>query len=77
MTGTRVIRSEDNIHIQKVFGNLDRNVGMLEKRFGVSIYIKDGILNVKGDEDDVEKALRVIDELLLLSRTEMRLRNRK
>ncbi len=68
MTGTKVIRSEDNIHIQRVFGNLDRNVGMLEQRFGVSVYIKDGILNVKGDEDDVAKALRVIDELLLLSK---------
>ena len=67
MTGTRKIRTEDNLHVQRVFGNLDRNVRMIEDRFGVSVFLKDGFLNVKGEEDDVYKTLTVLDELIRLS----------
>ncbi len=68
MTGLRKIRTEDNIHVQRVFGNLDKNVGLIEDRFNVTVFFKDGFLNVKGEEDDVYKTLRVLDELLELSR---------
>ena len=68
MTGTREIDKTDNIHIHKVFGSLDKNFRMVEERFDVSVFFKNGTLNVEGSEEGVKKALRVIDELMCLSR---------
>ncbi len=63
------INNNDNIHIRSVFGNLDRNLKLLEEHFNVSVSLRNGMLSIEGSQDDTEKTLRVINELLELSRT--------
>ncbi len=62
------INNNDNGHIQSVFGNLDRNLKLIEERFSVSVSLRNGTLDIDGDAEKAEKALRVIDELLKLSK---------
>ncbi len=62
------INNNDNGHIQSVFGNLDRNLKLIENRFSVSVSLRNGTLDIEGEQENTEKALRVIDELLQLSK---------
>ena len=54
-------------HIQNVFGQMDINMKKIERAFNVSIVLRDEQLRISGEEAYVDKAEKVINELLSLS----------
>ncbi len=50
-----------------LFGELDENVKLIEKTFGVSVSLSDGGLSVRGTDDGVAKAAKLIEALEELS----------
>ncbi len=46
--------------ISSIFGAFDANTTRIEKEFGVSVYTRDGVICVSGEEEDVQSASRVI-----------------
>ena len=54
-------------HIQNVFGQMDINMKKIERAFNVSIVLRDEQLRISGEEAYVDKAVKVIKELLSLS----------
>ncbi|MBO4374144.1 MAG: PhoH family protein [Lachnospiraceae bacterium] len=77
MIETIEIDNNDNVHIQSVFGNLDRNVRLIEKGFGVSVFVRKSTLYIDGDEEGAQNAKRVIKELLALSRNGAQIEEQK
>ena len=61
------LENKDISHIQDVFGGLDSYAHMIEKHFNVSVFMRNDIINIDGDDGGCEKAVRVINELLELS----------
>ena len=53
-----------------VFGPLDRNVKKIEKAFAVSIIQRDESAKIMGEKSSVEKAVKVLKELLTLAMSE-------
>ena len=51
-------------HAAAVFGNLDANMRMIEKQYGVRVTSRDSELKVAGDPEAVYKATRVIESLM-------------
>lgn len=43
-----------------LFGNFDENIKLVEKLCGVSIVYRDGVLKIGGDNENVEKAIKVV-----------------
>ena len=64
---------EQKINIERmdlaagVFGNLDSNMRMIEKQYGVAVTSRDSEIKVSGDPDGVYKATRVIESLMKLA----------
>lgn len=54
-------------HIQNVFGHFDEHIRKLERQFRVSIVDRDGEIRISGNDKEVEKAEKIIKELLQLS----------
>ncbi len=54
-------------HAGNIFGQLDRNVRKIEKRLGISIFQRDGMVKIEGDEADLKKAEKLFQMLLALS----------
>ena len=52
--------------ISVLFGNLDENVKLIEKEFSVSISFRSGEIKISGDEENVDKATRTVNALLLM-----------
>ena len=52
--------------ISQLFGYLDKNIRLIEEQYSVQITLRDGILKVSGDADDVDLAVRAIQGVLLL-----------
>lgn len=50
----------------RLFGSLDENARLIEDGLGVRLRPFDGVLNVEGDEENVERAITLIDCLLRL-----------
>lgn len=61
------LEGKDLSHIQNVFGGLDAYAHMIEKHYNVSIFMRDDRVHVDGNDRDCDRAVRVINELLLLS----------
>ena len=53
--------------IISVFGSFDENITLLERELGVKVVNRDTELKVSGSEEDVSRAVRVIESLLLIS----------
>ena len=51
-------------HALSLFGSFDENIKLIEKEFSVAIISRAGELKIKGDEEGVDKAKRVITNLL-------------
>lgn len=49
-----------------LFGNFDENINLLEKEFGVKTVCRGSEIKVQGEAENVEKAVRAINGLLLL-----------
>ena len=55
------------VHMQNVFGQFDGNIKKLERQFKVSIVDRNGRIVVSGEDDRVNKAVRIIRELAELA----------
>jgi len=53
--------------VKKLFGGLDENTIIIENAFDVKINFINGSLSILGEEENAEKALRVIQKLLKIS----------
>lgn len=53
-------------HASALFGNFDENIKIIEKEYSVSVVLRNSELKVKGKPEDVAKAGKVIENLLLL-----------
>ncbi len=51
-------------HALSLFGSFDENIKLIEKEFSVAIVSRAGEIKIKGDEENVDKAKRVINNLL-------------
>ena len=54
-------------HAGNIFGKLDSHVKILEKHLGVTLVFRDGTLKIVGNGSHVEKAEKIIGNLLALS----------
>ncbi len=51
-------------HALSLFGSFDENIKLIEKEFSVAIVSRAGELKIKGEEENTDKAKRVINNLL-------------
>ena len=58
------LNSED---IKNVFGQFDCHIKKVEDRFNVGIVNRNGQLKISGDEDNVNSAVAIIDDMIKLS----------
>lgn len=56
-----------NEHIQNIFGQFDKNIRNIEKTYNVTAVLREDNLKIAGDEENVKKAIRVINQLTALS----------
>lgn len=57
-----------NDHIQNVFGQFDKNIKNIEKAYHVAIVLRDDHLKLVGGEENVKRAVSVINQLINLSK---------
>ncbi len=55
-------------HIQNVFGQFDKNIKNIEKAYHVAIVLRDDDLKLVGGEENVKRAVSVINQLINLSK---------
>jgi len=58
----------DNSNIQNVFGQFDRNIRKVEKAFDVTYVYRGEELIITGDEKNVDKALKVLNDIYAIAR---------
>lgn len=63
----RTINIERLEQLTDIFGSFDENIGILEHELGVTVLNRNTELKVVGDEDRADRAVRVIESLLVLS----------
>lgn len=63
----RTINIERLEQMTDIFGSFDENIGILERELGVTVLNRNTELKVVGDEDRADRAVRVIESLLVLS----------
>lgn len=51
-------------HALSLFGSFDENIRLIEKEFSVAVVSRAGELKIKGEEENVDKSKRVINNLL-------------
>lgn len=51
-------------HAVSLFGSFDENIKLIEKEFGVKVICRGSDLKIQGDEENVDKAKRAINNLL-------------
>ncbi|MCR5331917.1 MAG: PhoH family protein, partial [Lachnospiraceae bacterium] len=54
-------------HIKNVFGELDHNIKTIERTLSVTIITRGESVRILGDSEAVDKAARVLDQLVSLS----------
>lgn len=62
----KTLRIKNLDHIAVLFGNFDENIEIIEKRYGVVITSHDDILKIKGEANNVNLSLEVINGLISL-----------
>ncbi len=60
----RQIEIQENVDISVLFGSFDSNIKLIEKSLNVSVAPKENTLQIKGEEENVEKAEEVINILM-------------
>ena len=63
----RTINIERLEQMTDIFGSFDENIGILERELGVTVLNRNTELKVVGDEERADRAVRVIESLLVLS----------
>ena len=63
----RTINVERLEQVTDIFGSFDENTGILEKELGVTVLNRNTELKVVGEPSRVDRAVRVIESLLVLS----------
>ena len=63
----RTINVERLEQMTDIFGSFDENIGILERELGVTVLNRNTELKVMGETDRAERAVRVIESLLVLS----------
>ena len=58
----------DEKSVQLLFGQFDKNIRKVEKTFGISYIYRNDELSIEGEETMVDKALTVINDLLVISK---------
>lgn len=58
----------DERSVQLLFGQFDKNIRKIEKTFRISYIYRNDELSIEGEETSVDKALNVINDLLVISR---------
>lgn len=64
----RDIRLNNDAEARGLLGKHDENMKLIEKSFGINSVLRANILRLIGNTDDVERAARVIEELLIAIR---------
>jgi phosphate starvation-inducible PhoH-like protein len=57
---------DDMEKLHALFGDLDSNIGLIQKEYGVSVFSRDGVVKIIGPEDRAASAKKAIDGLLEL-----------
>ena len=57
---------DDMEKLHALFGDLDSNIGLIQKEYGVSVFSRDGLVKIIGQEDRAASAKKAIDSLLEL-----------
>lgn len=60
-----------------IFGNCDENIRLLEQAFGVTAICRGTEVKLTGGEEDVERARRALDAMLMLRQAVRRWKNRR
>ena len=66
MLFTKTMDIERVEHLVNIFGDFDENIKRINKEFDVSITQRGGSLSITGDPENVMKAQRLVDTLLIL-----------
>jgi phosphate starvation-inducible PhoH-like protein len=62
------IRLNNDSEARSLFGKHDEHMKLIEQSLGVKSVFRAGILRLTGEDEDIEKAARVIEELLIAIR---------
>lgn len=60
----KLIDVSSSTDLNEIFGNLDENVSLIEKRFNVGIICRDTNLKITGEEENLDKAYKTITTLI-------------
>ncbi len=64
---TEAIIELDNLeYLHEIFGDFDSNINILQKEYGVSIFSRDGVIKITGQDDRTECARRAVISLIEL-----------
>lgn len=61
---TKEIKIEDSNVLSRILGRLDENIKILEEELSIDIYARSDRLRIIGENKNVQKATRVINELI-------------
>lgn len=67
------VKVEDNDFIMELYGNLDENIKIIEKEFGVDIVSRQGEIRIIGQEPNISIAEKLISKLIEMIKSEGRL----
>lgn len=67
------VKVEDNDFIMELYGNLDENIKIIEKEFGVDIVSRQGEIRIIGEESNTSIAEKLIAKLIEMIKSEGRL----
>lgn len=62
----RMIEIPDNAEASELFGQLDSNMKLIEKAFGVNISLRDGAVRITGEDSSADKAANVVHMLITM-----------
>ena len=62
----QIINVDSTDQAVSLFGSFDENIRLIEKEFSVDILNRGGALKVCGDEEQVSKAVKAIEGLIML-----------
>ncbi len=60
----RQVQIPEGFDVAEFFGDFDSNVKLLEKALSVSIVGRDNLIKISGEEENLEKCIKVIDVLM-------------
>ena len=58
------VQVDDLDKLHALFGDFDSNIGIIQKEYGVSVFSRDGIVKIVGQEDRAQSARKAVEGLL-------------